>query len=43
MDRQISGTRRRQVIKELRHQLRYSSLEEREQIRQQLNFWEQHR
>ncbi|WP_256378517.1 hypothetical protein [Nodosilinea sp. P-1105] len=43
MDRQISGTRRRQVIKELRHQLRYASLEERDGIRQQLNFWEQQR
>lgn len=31
--------RRRQVIEELRHQLRYASETERSQIRQELNFW----
>lgn len=31
--------RRRQVIEELRHQLRYAGEAERAQIRQELNFW----
>ncbi len=39
----FSAQRRRQVISELRHQLRYASVEERDRIRQELNFWEQHR
>jgi len=38
----ISAQRRRQVINELRHQLRYASVEERDRIRQELSFWEQH-
>lgn len=38
-----STQHRRQVINELRHQLRYASLEERDRIRQEINFWEQHR
>ncbi|WP_277883039.1 hypothetical protein [Phormidium sp. FACHB-1136] len=38
-----SSQNRRQVISELRHQLRYASIEERSRIRQELNFWMQHR
>jgi len=38
-----SSHNRRQVISELRHQLRYASIEERSRIRQELNFWMQHR
>jgi hypothetical protein len=38
-----SSQHRRQVITELRHQLRYASIEERSRIRQELNFWMQHR
>ncbi|MGF1570965.1 MAG: hypothetical protein ACFCVD_23300 [Nodosilinea sp.] len=40
MEKLISGTRRRQIIGELRHQLRYASYEDRERIRQELSFWE---
>jgi hypothetical protein len=39
----ISSQNRRQVINELRHQLRYASVEEQSRIRQELNFWMQHR
>lgn len=38
-----SAQHRRQVLSELRHQLRYASIEERSRIRQEINFWEQHR
>ncbi len=38
----ISSQRRRQVISELRYQLRYASVEERDRIRQELNFWQSH-
>ncbi len=31
---------RRQVIGELRHQLRFAQPQERDRIRQELNFWE---
>lgn len=40
MDKQPSS-QRRQVIGELRHQLRFASVEDRDRIRQELNFWEQ--
>lgn len=39
MEKVISGSHRRQIIGELRHQLRYASFEDREHIRQELNFW----
>ncbi|WP_255523480.1 hypothetical protein [Nodosilinea sp. LEGE 06152] len=35
-----SASERRQVIGELRHQLRFASPQERDRIRQELNFWE---
>ncbi|MFZ4639915.1 MAG: hypothetical protein ACOYMP_05885 [Nodosilinea sp.] len=39
----ISSQHRRQVINELRHQLRYAAPEDRQRIRQELDFWQQHR
>ena len=42
MRRESSQNRRRQVISELRHQLRYASIEEQARIRQELNFWLTH-
>jgi hypothetical protein len=38
-----SSQHRRQVINELRHQLRYASVDERDRIRQEITFWEQRR
>jgi uncharacterized protein YdhG (YjbR/CyaY superfamily) len=38
----ISPQHRRQVINELRHQLRYANPEDRQRIRQELEFWQQH-
>jgi hypothetical protein len=35
-----SSNQRRQVIGELRHQLRFAQPQERDRIRQELNFWE---
>ncbi|HZG38312.1 MAG TPA: hypothetical protein VEZ50_06470 [Nodosilinea sp.] len=35
-----SASERRQVIGELRHQLRFAQPQERDRIRQELNFWE---
>lgn len=35
-----STSHRRQVIGELRHQLRFAQPQERDRIRQELNFWE---
>lgn len=40
MERQPNNTHRRQVISELRHQLRYAQPAERQQIRQELDFWQ---
>ena len=40
MDRHSNQTQRRQVINELRHQLRYAQPSERHQIRQELDFWQ---
>ncbi len=40
MDRHSYTPQRRQVINELRHQLRYAKPSEREQIRQELDFWQ---
>lgn len=40
MDKQ-PASQRRQVIGELRHQLRFANVEDRDRIRQELNFWEQ--
>jgi hypothetical protein len=40
MDRRFQNTQRRQVISELRHQLRYAQPTERHQIRQELDFWQ---
>jgi hypothetical protein len=40
MEKLFQNTQRRQVISELRHQLRYASPEERHQIRQELDFWQ---
>jgi len=40
MEKRLQHTQRRQVIGELRHQLRYASPEERHQIRQELDFWQ---
>jgi hypothetical protein len=39
MRRETSRSNRHQIIEELRHQLRYASLHEREGIRRELNFW----
>jgi hypothetical protein len=39
MEKQPSN-QRRQVIGELRHQLRFAQPQERDRIRQELNFWE---
>jgi hypothetical protein len=35
-----NSSQRRQVIGELRHQLRFAQPEDRDRIRQELNFWE---
>lgn len=35
-----NSNQRRQVIGELRHQLRFAQPEERDRIRQELSFWE---
>jgi hypothetical protein len=40
MDREINRGQRRQIISELRHQLRYAQPAERQQIRQELDFWQ---
>lgn len=40
MERHQNQQRRRQIISELRHQLRYASSQERQQIQQELNFWQ---
>jgi hypothetical protein len=40
MERQINHNHRRQVISELRHQLRYAQPSDRQQIRQELDFWQ---
>jgi hypothetical protein len=40
MEKRSSHTRRRQVIGELRHQLRYAPPAERQHIRQELDFWQ---
>ncbi len=40
MERHSNQTQRRQVIHELRHQLRYAQPSERQQIRQELDFWQ---
>lgn len=44
MDRQLpQQQKRRTIINELRHQLRYASRDDRDQIRQELDFWQRHR
>lgn len=40
MERHVNNPRRRQVINELRHQLRYAQPSERQHIRQELDFWQ---
>lgn len=39
-NRNSEQQRRRQIIEELRHQLRYANVTERARIRQELNFWQ---
>jgi hypothetical protein len=40
MEKNIHKPQRRQVINELRHQLRYAPVSERQHIRQELDFWQ---
>jgi hypothetical protein len=43
MAKHTIGTQRRQIINELRHQLRYANREEKDRIRQELDFWQRYR
>jgi hypothetical protein len=40
MEKRLDTSRRRQVIHELRHQLRYAPPADRQLIRQELDFWQ---